>query len=839
MVLLRVLPDGIKTPALEADEGEKGIDSLRLLGELYLCVRPGGIEEQQTLVKFMRQISPVNTAREAIELLRCWRLAKNRIASLKLPEIPAYEQIRGIQTLLKNLERKHDSIRTRLSLVRLHPDIHLARPQGVVMMLDAVEQELRQIAADEMTKDNLSNNSDAVINQGKSGDQGKGKGEGKGKGKAEGKGKQANAGAPNPPKGTPKGKAKSDKPDGKDKQKRKCIFHPRKSGCRLGDSCPFAHEGPSGASKANTEGAPALVGAEAQKANAKAGAKAKPKAAAKAALASVVSSFVGMLRSGPPSSNPFPHRQIPSWPLWICELTADQYRLWQQHPHGMTGYFTNAENLDRARQDLEADLWINLNESNLEIWYEGWLQGQGTEMYADHGMIEAQVVSAWNCRTSGHEPGFLVATETDTSHPRYRVLILSPERPGTDRSFNDLQQRWFELDALVHVTPENHSINQHEEGEYGSRSSNTEASTPASCPILSPMSTVSSEPLEDFPPQRGLVWCVHLGEESFRNWLAPGVLGVNAEDPFVPVIGDEGMEARAWRALIASRRRHEPPDAPIPIGHEQHVTFTQEVQVQVGAVSFTRCFAVCVSDGQRNDIMLGLCMYPSRPWITLSPITFLPNHPGAPAARAPTVPMPPDYDNIPEINSVMHGATSDGGVLLDSGANEILRQENHRPSRSHHLPLTLANGASIDAYRTKEGEVVVVGDKTGELICGVNRLVQVGCRFEWDYNGPRLHLPSELDSETVQLREVNGLPFMSKHIFLKLRPLMTRHWKTHHCVKAAVSLDDELGAEVCQLVSWNDLDSVITFQEETACKAVADSNGEEFAEKLLSAEPKP
>ena len=40
MVLLRVVTDGIKTPALEADEGGKGIDSLRLLGELYLCVRP-------------------------------------------------------------------------------------------------------------------------------------------------------------------------------------------------------------------------------------------------------------------------------------------------------------------------------------------------------------------------------------------------------------------------------------------------------------------------------------------------------------------------------------------------------------------------------------------------------------------------------------------------------------------------------------------------------------------------------------------------------------------------------------------------------------------------------
>ena len=211
------------------------------------------------------------------------------------------------------------------------------------MMLDAVEQELRQITADEMTKENLSSSSDAVINQGKSGEKGQPKGEGKGKGKADGKGKPTSAGNPNPPKGAPKGKAKPDKPGGKDQPKRKCIFHPRKSGCRLGDSCPYVHEGPSGASRADPQGnqakgTQALIGAEAQKANAKGGAKAKPKAPAKAASASVVSSFAGMILSGPPSCNPFPHRQTPSWPLWMCELTLDQYRLWQRHPFGMTGY---------------------------------------------------------------------------------------------------------------------------------------------------------------------------------------------------------------------------------------------------------------------------------------------------------------------------------------------------------------------------------------------------------------------------------------------------------------------------------------------------------------------
>ena len=77
------------------------------------------------------------------------------------------------------------------------------------------------------------------------------------------------------------------------------------------------------------------------------------------------------------------------------------------------------------------------------------------------------------------------------------------------------------------------------------------------------------------------------------------------------------------------------------------------------------------------------------------------------------------------------GMSSDNGVLLDSGANEILRQQETRPARSQPLPLTLANGSSIDAFRTKEGEVVAVGVENGDIICGVNRL----CKSDVRSNG--------------------------------------------------------------------------------------------------------
>ena len=54
-------------------------------------------------------------------------------------------------------------------------------------------------------------------------------------------------------------------------------------------------------------------------------------------------------------------------------------------------------------------------------------------------------------------------------------------------------------------------------------------------------------------------------------------------------------------------------DELIPIGGGLFISFTQEVHVQVGGLSFTTCFATCVADGRDSNTLLGLCMYPSRP----------------------------------------------------------------------------------------------------------------------------------------------------------------------------------------------------------------------------------
>ena len=76
---------------------------------------------------------------------------------------------------------------------------------------------------------------------------------------------------------------------------------------------------------------PGLVGSNAQAANAKP--KPKPKALAKV---SAIASYVGMIQSGPRSSNSFSLQQAFHWDLWMCPLTVEQDQLWKDHPHALT-----------------------------------------------------------------------------------------------------------------------------------------------------------------------------------------------------------------------------------------------------------------------------------------------------------------------------------------------------------------------------------------------------------------------------------------------------------------------------------------------------------------------
>ena len=654
----------------------------------------------------------------------------------------------------------------------------------MTLLLETVEQELRRLAADETTKGHLGQN-DATVAKGK-GDKGSGKGLTDAKKLVERK----NTLSPfmSKPDGCSFGdrchyrhdkaepKAKP-KPKPKAEPKRKCIFWSRKSGCKLGDKCKYLHEGPSGAAKADVDqtaqSLPGLVGSESQAAKAKA--KSKAKAQAKA---SAVTSYVNMISSGPRRSNPFPYGKLPNWDLWICRLTDEQYRLWIEHPHAMTGFFGRLH----ERQHREVDAWFILREALIEGKYTT----EYTHLHGNEWIMNSYTVSAWNKNSGEHEPAFLLNIfDTTLGSEKFMVITQSRERPGTDRPFNDMQLEMW-LDEGSEMKPcEEETLDTFLELDEYSRD------------VLSPVSSLldigasshsagfseseSEQGSVEGEAQEDPLWCVVLNMREYLNWGRPGQLNTEAERQFRIVLDQNSIAVGLW--YMFQDAEFDFPLNNVHLNETQSLVEAKHVLVQYDDGAFRDVVLCWVTDVEhaREQFMA----------ITRSSI-------------APVVQRPPfiqQDDPGPESRETagarrghsvadicMNGKSCcDQGILLDTGANEILRQSSKKPSRSIPLPLTLANGSSINAHRSRDGEVVIIGENGGDIICGVNRLIQVGCVFNWDVDGPRVQLPEDLGGTWVCLKEINGLPYMDRDTFMRLRPCVTKYWKSSHRCNNAFS----------------------------------------------------
>ena len=140
-------------------------------------------------------------------MLRRWRLARSRIQALRLPEAAPFELLRGLQVLVSRLEKKHESLKTRMSICRLESSVQLGQPKGVDIILEQIDKELRMLAADEATKANAAGHHDDPTAR-----------KGLGKGKEKGKGKSSS-----------------------DRSQTVCPFLTKPGGCTFGDRCHYKH----------------------------------------------------------------------------------------------------------------------------------------------------------------------------------------------------------------------------------------------------------------------------------------------------------------------------------------------------------------------------------------------------------------------------------------------------------------------------------------------------------------------------------------------------------------------------------------------------------------------
>ena len=199
IALMRSLPQDSQTPVLEGAD-TTDISPVTLWESLLEVHRPGGEEEVRALLSYIRGLTAVNTAKDGLEVLRRWKLARTRLSQLNIPSVAPSEEARALGALIKSLERKYATLQTRMSLLRLTGNVQRPTAEGVQAMMNAIEQELRPFAAEECLRAAKT---------------------------AEASGSRATADQATPPKAS----------------KGVCHFWNTPGGCTRGRDCPFTHEG--------------------------------------------------------------------------------------------------------------------------------------------------------------------------------------------------------------------------------------------------------------------------------------------------------------------------------------------------------------------------------------------------------------------------------------------------------------------------------------------------------------------------------------------------------------------------------------------------------------------
>ena len=132
----------------------------------------------------------------------------------------------------------------------------------------------------------------------------------------------------------------------------------------------------------------------------------------------------------------------------------------------------------------------------------------------------------------------------------------------------------------------------------------------------------------------------------------------------------------------------------------------------------------------------------------------------------------------------------DALVLVDSGANEVVRPYRHDINRKGTIAMgiVLASGEVVGGCRTRDGEVVFRPassasdcsdlESSGEWILGVMRVIEVGGAFHWTNQGATLMFPDQGFLRKVSCRVRNGLPYITWKDFAVLRKVLSRRWKS-------------------------------------------------------------
>ena len=755
--LLRVLPERITAPAMEMTSSANEIHPVQILEELSGQVQPGGCSEQTSLTKFIRSLEPAGSATEAVQVLRRWKLARSRIQSLGLPEAAPFELLKGLQTLIARLEKKHDSLRTRMSLCRLDTSIQLGKAQGVELMLENIEKELRLLSADEYSKSNTSGEHEISL-----ANKGKGKGfKGKGKDGTKGvKGQEDKKKIPCPflqkgscsfgdrcyykhPDASHQPPPTNPKTDAQ-RKKIPCRNH-KKGTCKFGDKCRYLHEDAATA-KAAAKASGTLMGVEKG-----AAAKAKASAAVPKASSVVLASVCKMARSDLLEDENSPSSSD-SEMTHISEAASDESTA--SYARQSQDEFSEEEFLDTGPQ--RNPLWrLHMRPDEFLEWQRGHIMSAPRDFQMVTDGLDVAV-------------GVMVnVAHLDQGLPAYNIPI-------------DEEQEIVSVhDVLIMC--------------------------------------------EDNVARPGVIaWLLDLGPSRNELFLAA------IESPRPPKV----RQSRATRSQDPLPAEHMRPQSGDPYSEDllrmSIVDILEQVDFKEGAAYFDSLGVEIVHD----LVYLEVEHFHGIP--ELARIRLL-------ELRGALMGSGSSQGSQARKAQAMTG-DGDVGVLLDSGANEIVRTApDPKPHRSRPSPLQLADGQSVQAWRTREGEIYIQTESGRSTLCGLCKLVDIGATFTWSPKGAALKLPPEVGDHWVSLGVRNGLPYLPWEHYRILRPMLTRQWKSR-CSQATVQVNSDsepviATQEESQIIEWDEMGRAAMAQEEAvAHRAVDAKDGEEFAKALMGKE---
>ena len=121
-----------------------------MLDEVWNFVAPGGQEEIEGLTRFIRNPGGANTAEEARKKIRTWILGRKRAVMMQIPELSPIEQMRALEKLIKEVEKKHLDFSHRVTQMKFSREGRRPTSEWVTEFQRLIEEELAMVEADEL-----------------------------------------------------------------------------------------------------------------------------------------------------------------------------------------------------------------------------------------------------------------------------------------------------------------------------------------------------------------------------------------------------------------------------------------------------------------------------------------------------------------------------------------------------------------------------------------------------------------------------------------------------------------------------------------------------------------